>query len=300
MDGLHPDARRLEELATLCVDGDATAVELDLSEWVRQPDCPAPARVLLATLLARRGEWRQARETLGEVLLAEIHLHDPRLVQMLVGLLLAQGLEDSAQRLAVGLRHMRADDPRAAEWAQLMALDIPDQVAEPVEGDAATLAAQLRQQPGVIPSLVFAQKIEPHQREIALLRDALSRAEGDMEKIEHHAMACLALAELAELADDPADARRWAERGLVLEPYSASLAMVLHRSSDDPAAAAQATQTLDRVVARFPTYPDVRAALIRREFADGKKTAAQQRLREWLDREPESAVARQVQQELAA
>src|SRR5690606_31824314 len=134
----------------------------------------------------------------------------------------AQGLNDSAERLAVGLRHMRADDARAAEWADLMDLAQPEADAGPHDSEAATLAAQLRDQPGVIPTLVYAQKHEPHRDQIVLLRDALLRSEGDFAYVEHHAMACLALAELAELANDSADARRWAERGLVLEPYSAS------------------------------------------------------------------------------
>ena len=92
MDSPSPTALRLEELATLAVSGEAVAAEMELSDWCRQGDAPAAARVLLAALRCRRLDLQVARDALGEVLLTDINRYDPRLVQMLVNLLLAQGL----------------------------------------------------------------------------------------------------------------------------------------------------------------------------------------------------------------
>lgn len=298
---LEPVNERLRRLADACLDGGLAAAELDLYAWRREPDCPDAARVLLASLLARRGEREAARLVLDEGLPAEIETAQPALLQLLVALLAAEGLDDAAERFAQLLRRCDRGDADTRRWLGMMALDGRGaEEAAPSMGDHQTLAIQLTEQPHLIASLVYAQKHEPHQSSIALLRDALGCAEPRLTFTDHHVPVCLALAELAVLADDAADARRWAQRGLVLDPYSAPLAMVLNQVSDEPELAPTAAKTLGDVATRFPNYPDVRAALIRREFASGKRTSAQQRLATWLNEEPASALAQSLQQELAA
>lgn len=301
MADLEPVNERLRRLADACRDGGRAAAELDLYAWRREPDCPGAARVLLASLLARRGEREAAREVLSESLPAEVEATPPAVLQMLVALLTAEGLDDAANRFAQLLRRCDRGDADARRWLGVMALDgRGEEEAAPSTGDPQTLAIQLVEQPWLIASLVYAQKHEPHQASIALLREALVHAEPRLGFTDHHVPVCLALAELALLADDAADARRWAQRGLVLDPYSAPLAMVLNQASDAPELAPAAVKTLDDVATRFPHYPDVRAALIRREFASGKRTSAQRRLAAWLDEEPASPMAQSLQRELAA
>jgi hypothetical protein len=113
-------------------------------------------------------------------------------------------------------------------------------------------------------------------------------------------MICQAMAQLALLADDADDARRWAHRGLRVDPYSASLALVLARITDDPAVGPPTHAILTAVAEAFPLYPDLQAALIRRDKAEGRDDDARRRLSLWLDRQPDHPLARQVQQELAA
>ena len=159
------------------------------------------------------------------------------------------------------------------------------------------LAAALADSPQLIESLVAAQKIEPDQEAVALLRQAVAMV---VEDESHRAVGCQALAELALLADDPDDARRWAHRGLEVNPRSAALAMILGQLRDDPRDGPPAAVVLDDAHQAHPDYPDLRAALIRREFADGHTDQAHIRLRQWLSDEPEHPIAHRVHGELAA
>jgi hypothetical protein len=102
------------------------------------------------------------------------------------------------------------------------------------------------------------------------------------------------------LSSDEDDARRWAHRGLKLNPYHAPLALVLSQIEDDAALGPPAVQVLAGVAAANPGWPDVRAALIRRELADGLAQRARHRLEQWLRDEPASTMARQLQKEIAA
>lgn len=66
---------RLQKLAQMCIRGDLADAEFELRQWVRHHDCPATARILLASLLARRNQPHQALMVLGTNDLNE----DPRL-----------------------------------------------------------------------------------------------------------------------------------------------------------------------------------------------------------------------------
>jgi lipopolysaccharide biosynthesis regulator YciM len=133
-----------------------------------------------------------------------------------------------------------------------------------------------------------------------MLRDSLARIARDVFDDEQTMMLCTAQAQLAMLAGDADDARRWAHRGLRMNPYAATLSLVLADLSDDEALGPPAADVLRRVNEKHPTYPDVRRALIKREMRDGQVATACMRLKEWLDAEPQSPVAEQLAREIAA
>jgi hypothetical protein len=85
-----------------------------------------------------------------------------------------------------------------------------------------------------------------------------------------------------------------------VSPYTASLALVLAEVRDDPAVGPPARAALEAAAQAHPQYPDVQAALIRREQADGRLDDARRHLSLWLSRQPANPLARQVAQELAA
>jgi tetratricopeptide (TPR) repeat protein len=291
---------RLRALAAACAEGDVAGVELELYGWRREPDCPPTARALLGALLARRGELAAARDALHEAVAGLPAEADSEVLQLLIATLVIDDCTDAAEGLARMLRR-RPGDVEAGRWVEMMALgDRGEEEAATPDGEAGHLAMELCDQPHAIATLVYAQKHEPHPAAVSLLRSALVIAEPMLQLTDWHAGACLALAELAVLAADEADARRWARRGLVIDPYSAALAMVLDRVSDAPELAPLAVRTLDAVAARHPSYPDIRAALIRREFASGRREAAHRRLARWLDDEPGSPLALDLKRELAA
>jgi len=99
---------------------------------------------------------------------------------------------------------------------------------------------------------------------------------------------------------DARDARRWAHRGRRIDAYHVKFALILGELEDDPAVGPPASAALDEALRAHPHYPDVRAALIRREFTDGQTVAARHRLQRWLDDQPEHPLALQLQEELAA
>ena len=161
------------------------------------------------------------------------------------------------------------------------------------------LADELAQQPRITPSLVAAQKLKPDDRTIQLLRLAIETISRTTTDRELTLMFCQAMAELALLERDVADARRWAHRGLELNPYHAPLALVL-AGIDDDAQARPTVEVLAEVSQAHPTYPDVRAAWIRRQHSDGQRKQARMNLRDWLKHEPRNPIARKLKKELAA
>lgn len=306
-DTLSADAAadRLDRLAELSVRGGLAAAELELHAWRRERGCPAEARVMLAALLARRGEAEAARAVLVESLPRELETAEPEQLQLLISLYLAAGFTDAAERFGEVLGREAARAPAVRDW--LAALELGGGVVEPgakpqaiLGAEVEHLAMQLRGSIGLVPTLVFAQKQEPHRASIALLRAALAAVEPALHFQRDHLMVCLALGELAILDEDYQEARRWAQRGLVLDPFNASLAMVLNQASVDPAETPVVVKALDDVLAKFPNYADVQAALIRREVTSGQRASAARRLNEWLEREPGSRLAQALQRELAA
>lgn len=295
---------RLGRLARWCVEGRQAAAELELHAWRREADCPRQAMVLLASLWARRGEIAAAAELLrdstpgGEAAGGEAA--DAQSLCLLTALDIVNGPSESASSSLQHLNAAAGHEPSVRAW--LAAIHPRGCLDAPALTEAAIdhLACELLVNIDVVASLVAGQKIENNADTIRLLRLALSRALRDIDDERHQLAACQAMAELAMLAGDHDDARRWAHRGLRLLPYCASLALVLARIKDDAMVGPPAAAVLAEAVNAHPKYPDLRAALIRRDFAEGRADVARRRLQQWLRREPNHAVARRLKEELAA
>jgi hypothetical protein len=165
---------------------------------------------------------------------------------------------------------------------------------------AVRLAGKLVGRPQVIPALVAAQHLKPQPQSIALLRQALTLMLRDAAPPQLELTIAQALAELALLAGDHADARRWAVQGLKIEPYRVSLVLLLARIADEAWGVMPSDEALTVVAAQHPDYPDVQATLIRRFRAKGQTDDARNHLDWWLAHSPDNPHARRVAQELAA
>ena len=220
--------------------------------------------------------------------------------QLLISVLTQADLIDAARRAAVKLHDKHGHEPQVAAWLQLM--QVPGYEQLPGVSDAAVehLAAELIDQPQVITSLVGAAEHWQGNDDVQTLRRAVMLAQRDITQPPQQLMIYRALTRLAELTDDLDDARRWAHRGLKIDPYCARLAIALGRIEDDEAVGPPATAVLARAVDEHPDYPDLQAALIRREAADGEGESARMHLRRWLERSGSHPLAAQVQRELAA
>jgi hypothetical protein len=291
---------RLARLADWCLGGRIAAAELELHDWRRHEDCPAQARVMLAALLARRGATEQALAVVAPASRSGAQ-SDSEQALMHLALLLTAELPDTARRAALNLYHHHGQSTSVRAW--LAAMQPPGLTELPAVPRATIdqLAGDLRARPAVIPALVAAQKLRPDLQQVSLLRQALDRAARDLSDNPQTAVpTCQALAELALLADDRDDARRWAHRGLRLDPYAVALALILAQVSDDPAVGPPAHQVLAQAADMFPNYPDLQAAAIRREHSDGNAAAARMRLEHWLARSPQHPAAKRLAEELAA
>jgi tetratricopeptide (TPR) repeat protein len=291
--------RRLARLSRWCVGDRLAAAELELSEWLHAPDCPAQAAVLLASLLARSNRHALALSVIDQQLAAPRE-SEPVLLCMLIALHAVTGNDEAAAGLTHRLHREHGHDPRVMRW--LATLRAPMTPALPAVSDATIdqLAGELLDRIEVIPSLVAALRIERQERTIVMLRGAITQMLRDIDEEPAMLIACQALADLAMLAGDHDDARRWAHRGLRLDPYAARLAIILSQVADDAAVGPPASTVLKEAVSAHPKYPDLRAALIRREFAQGRIEVARRRLRQWLTREPNQPMAIRLQDELAA
>ncbi len=212
----------------------------------------------------------------------------------------AAGQPRGRSRLVEQLHREHGHDPAAMRWlSTLMGSSIK---ALPAVSEATInqLAGELLEQIDVIPSLVAAQRLAPDAQTISMLRGAMHQMLRDVEDQPGTLILCQAMADLAMLAADPDDARRWAHRGLRIDPYAAPLAIILSRLQDDPAVGPPASTVLKGAVNAHPKYPDLRAALIRREAGEGRIDVARRRLHQWLQREPNQAMALRLQHELAA
>jgi lipopolysaccharide biosynthesis regulator YciM len=279
--------------------GRVAEAELHLHAWCRHAAAPAGARLLLGALLARRGATGDAMAVL-ERTAHHAPDADADTTRLHISVLVQAGLLDTARRLVRLLHDGHGHHPAVAQW--IAALDLFGKGAANGVSHAEVehLAAELIEAPQVIPSLVAAAMIEPRREDIDLLRSAIQRIAADAADDRQVIVICQAMAQLAMLALDRDDARRWAHRGLKLDPYNATLALVLGEVSDDLNVGPAAADVLRRVATAHPTYPDVRASLIRREHSDGRPEAARIKLAQWLEQDPANPHALDMVRELAA
>lgn len=262
----------LERLKHMALNGRLAEAELELHDWVRHGG-PVEARVLLAGLLARRDDFEAAREILGDPQRQSPQTMNPEHAKLAVSVLVSAGLPDQARRLAAWLYHLHGDNNEIAQWVAVM--DVPGLTALPAVPDATVerLADELTASAQAVPSLVYAMKQAPRTRPISLLRAAIGRMTEHFHEQPEMPRLVQALAELAHLIGDDEDARRWAHKGLRLEPYNATLALLLGQLEDDEAVGPTAQQTLKRVALKFPGYPDVQAAYQSRVELDQQRVA---------------------------
>ena len=198
--------RLLLQLARLQA-GQREAAHLELHAWARLDSCPPQARQLLAYLEHQAGDDTSARLVLQRNLR---HQLEPASLQMLWLIDRQDGLCDSAKRSAAVMAHRLSHHEPTRAFERLMGMGdrVPTQV--PVEM-IEQLAGELLEQPDVIVTLVAAQKNRMQSQRVELLRRSLRRI---VEDVPQPLEAIVALAELAMLADDADDAKRWALRGL--------------------------------------------------------------------------------------
>ena len=291
---------RLSELCIACNQGELAGVELSLHQWHRQGDCPSEAYVLLACCLSRRGRYDDAAAILHRAERAR-PVTDPSLMMVMVCVFT---LLDQPQTASKHMRRLHARFghlPYVSQW--LEGINILNASHLPSQSDAiiSELVEELLQEPRVLRSLTVAMKIEPNEQHIDVLRQAGSLTLNRVEpSIDLEVEFCQSLAELALLADDQADARRWAHRGLKINPLAAHLAIVLSQVDDHVHIGPSARDVLAKVNEIQPTYPDAHAALIRREFFDGDTQSARMRLSGWLETDPENRTALSLRKEIAA
>lgn len=262
----------LERLRHMALNGRLAEAELELHDWCRK-DAPVEARVLLAALLARRDDFDAAREILGDPQRTQPQTMNPEQAKLAVAVLIGSGQEDSARRLSAWLYHLHGDNEQIAQWVAVM--DVPGLTALPAVPDATVerLADELTSQPDTVLSLVYAMKQAPRTRPISLLRAAIARMTREFHGQAEMPTLTQALADLAFLIGDEEDARRWAHKTLRLDPYNASMALLLGNLPDDEAVGPTAQQTLKRVALKFPGYPDVQRAYQQRLELDRQRVA---------------------------
>jgi tetratricopeptide (TPR) repeat protein len=276
--------------------GQLAQAHLELHGWSRQPGCPALARVLLAWLDVQAGDTQGARRALHRNL---EQYGDADTLMMLMLMDLAEDLPAAAQRHATMLAHRFAHHQATASMLRSLGLSRQiDPAAVPLEM-VDELAGQLLSRPHVIGSLIVAQKLKPNPARIELLRRALVRIVDDLaEPVE----AMAGLGRLALLAGDRDEARRWARRGLKLQPLDVRLALLLNEAVEQPVDAGDEPilDTMQRIAAARPGYPDVQRALIDRYHQAGRDHHARAHLQAWLDNQPDQPLAEQTRKELAA
>ncbi len=289
----------LKRVRELCQTGQSAGAELDLYSVYRRAGCPACVKVVLAALLARRGQHRDAHGVLRDVKPNSIMQYTPDQVRLMISILISLGQSDEAEALSKAFYH--AYGREAKQWLRDMSVPGSQYLGGhnvlPVE----ELAQDLAREPKAIQALVYAQKHKRDLPTVDLLRQAIRRIAPMFENDTRQMTAiCRAMAELSVLAGDHTQARRWAHRGMEEDPYCASLALLINRLRDDGRTTLPPRSVLVCVAAHHPDYPDVQAALIRRESAEGRLNDARERLSAWLVREPYSPHALALRKEIAA
>lgn len=290
--------QKLSRLARWSVSGRREEAVIELHDWRRSDACPNDAIALLAGLLIQMNQKQEAALLLASSSNLQRN-SDPVLLCLNIAMEVA-GQRRGKSRLIEQLYREHGHDPAVMRWLTTIMGSTTKALPTVSEATINQLAGELLEQIDAIPSLIAAQRLAPDAQTISMLRGAMHQVLRDVEDQRSTLILCQAMADLAMLASDPDDARRWAHRGLRIDPYAAPLAIILSRMQDDPALGPPASSVLKGAVNAHPKYPDLRAALIRREASEGRIEVAKRRLHQWLQREPNQAMALRLQHELAA
>ncbi len=291
---------RLIELCNACNEGQLAGVELELHQWHRQRDCPDAALVLLAALLSRRGKHDDA----AQVLQYAERAMPVRDASMMMAMICVYTLLDMPEAAGKHVRRLHARHghlPDVAQWIASMKIAGSESLPDQSDAIISQLSRELAETPMVLCSLTAAMKVAPNEQHIDALRHAGNLMMHRVSlSIDMETELCRSMADLALLAEDEADARRWAHRGLKVNPLAAHLAIVLSQVEDHAYMGPAARDVLAKINEAKPAYPDVHAALIRREFFDGDTQVARMRLTNWLETEPSNPTALRLRKEIAA
>lgn len=291
---------RLIEMCLACNEGQMARVELALHEWQKDRDCPTAARVLFAACLSRRGQHDDAAAVLTHAERCR-PVSDESMMMVMVCVYTLLDMPEAAskhlRRLHARFGHLH----HVAMWIESMKFKGSENLPDQSDAIINQLARELSETPAVFCSLTAAMKIQPEEQHIDALRQAGNLMIHRIElTIDLETDLCRAMADLALLAEDEADARRWAHRGLKINPLAAHLAIILSQVDDHAYMGPPASDILFKINQAKPAYPDVHAALIRREFFDGDTQSARMRLSDWLEREPSNPTALKLRKEIAA
>lgn len=293
-----PNAKRRLLLALAqCQAGRRLQAELQLRKWNRDPQCPSEGRALLAWLELEKENAAAARRVLTPNLR---HGPDALTCQMLLMMDIAEQLPRATRKAVAYLSHAFCHDPHIARWLDSFHIAPKiDHLEAPLEL-IERLAEQLLERPHMIRSLIVAQQHRPSLGRIDLLRRALVRI---VDRLAEPVIAVESLARLAHIAGDIDEARRWTRHGLKLEPYSASLALLLDQLADADQAddvSPRPLQVLRRAVAAKPQYSDLRRALILRYQKAGLSAQASRNAQRWIKQQPDNALAMRTYTEIVA
>ncbi|QDU34651.1 hypothetical protein KS4_27220 [Poriferisphaera corsica] len=294
---------RLSRIGEDCRSGGAARAELELFSWLRDVDCPIEARVLLGAMWAKRGEIKAARGLFRHVHEKGAAQCDSTSLQLLISLLMSCDLMAAARKLGQAIYDTWGDRAEVLQWLKLMEVPGAETLGMVHEHEAEQLANELRVQfandAGMVWSLVYALKHEMKVKSALLLRKGLLRVVDGIVNDQAKVIACWSLAELAMLMGDHEDVRKWAEAGLSIDPYHAAMAILLSQTGE-PIATNIAREKLEVVAEAHPAYPDVRSALIRRQFADGYIHDANRAIDEWLKNDPGNRLAEKLRDNASA
>jgi len=299
MSVIEDNVSLLKRVREMCLTGQVANAELELHSAYHQAGCDSVIKVVLAALLARRGDHHDAGQVLKGVNPATVEESTPEQIQLSISILMSLGEHDRAERL--GRAYHKAFGHEATRWLRDMNVPGAGRLRWSEGGSIDELARGLASEPKAIPALVYAQKYQRDLPTVRLLRQAIRRIvplfESDARQMN---MVCIAMAELSLLEGDQPQARRWAHRGLEEDPYCATLALLIDKLRDNGDTALPAVSVLTCVAKQHPDYPDVLTALIRRQSREGQGETAIACLDAWLEREPYSPHALELKQELAA
>jgi len=289
----------LKRVREMCRTGQTAGAELELNAVYRQAGCPACVKVVLAALLARRGGHKDARHILKDIHTRHFTENSQAQMRLAITIMVSLGLPHDAETL--GKAYHKTYGRAAADWLRTMSVPGCTALGGHTRRGIDELAEDLSREPKAIQTLVYAQKLRRDLPTVQLLRQAIRRIvplfEDDTRQM---ATVCAAMAELGILAGDHTQARRWAHRGLEEDPYNATLALLIDQLRDDGRTALPPRAVLLCAATHHPDYPDLQAALIKRETAEGMLDQARERLDDWIEREPNSPHALALRKEIAA